>query len=135
MKLANGTLTAIAICALTGMSIAGCNTFKGAGKDIQRGGKAVENAAENAHSRNSNYKSPRHSIESNSAPGGTISPSGNSTFSTGASGTYIVQADPGYHIADVVVDGKSMGAMQRHTFEKLSQDHTISAKFTADPKR
>ena len=26
----------------------GCNTFRGAGKDIQKGGEAVENAAEGA---------------------------------------------------------------------------------------
>lgn len=28
--------------------IAGCNTIKGAGKDIQRGGEALENAADRA---------------------------------------------------------------------------------------
>lgn len=28
--------------------IAGCNTLKGAGKDIQRGGEAIENAADRA---------------------------------------------------------------------------------------
>jgi predicted small secreted protein len=26
----------------------GCNTFRGAGKDIQEGGKSIENAAEGA---------------------------------------------------------------------------------------
>lgn len=28
--------------------IAGCNTLKGAGKDIQKGGEAIENAADRA---------------------------------------------------------------------------------------
>lgn len=135
MKIMNRTLAAVTICAMTAISVAGCNTFKGAGKDIQRGGEAVENAAENAHSKNSNYKTPRHSIESSSASGGSINPEGKATFATGASSTYTVRANAGYHIADVVVDGKSMGAMQRHTFEKLSQNHTISAKFTPDSTR
>jgi predicted small secreted protein len=31
---------------ITGTFASGCNTFKGAGKDIQKGGQAVENAAE-----------------------------------------------------------------------------------------
>ncbi|MFP4499423.1 MAG: entericidin A/B family lipoprotein [Candidatus Hydrogenedentota bacterium] len=29
----------------------GCNTFRGAGKDIQKGGEAVEDAAENVQNR------------------------------------------------------------------------------------
>jgi entericidin B len=31
---------------LAGTLASGCNTFKGAGRDIQKGGQAVENAAE-----------------------------------------------------------------------------------------
>lgn len=41
-------IAVLAIGALLGVSVVGCNTFRGAGKDIQRGGEAVENAAEAA---------------------------------------------------------------------------------------
>jgi len=41
-------VTAVIVGALLGMTAVGCNTFRGAGKDIQSGGKAVENAAEGA---------------------------------------------------------------------------------------
>jgi predicted small secreted protein len=34
------------VFAIAGIIASGCNTFKGAGKDIQKGGEAVENAAE-----------------------------------------------------------------------------------------
>lgn len=39
-------LLALLICLLT--ASLGCNTMKGAGRDIQRGGEAVEDAAESA---------------------------------------------------------------------------------------
>lgn len=36
----------LVISAMTVIAAAGCNTVKGAGKDIQKGGEAVEDAAE-----------------------------------------------------------------------------------------
>ena len=40
------TLTAmIALIAVTGLAIAGCNTIEGAGKDVKAAGGAVEKAA------------------------------------------------------------------------------------------
>ncbi len=36
------------VCALLGSAILGCNTFKGAGRDIERGGEKVQGAAEGA---------------------------------------------------------------------------------------
>ncbi len=39
---------ALVIGVLLGVSLAGCNTFRGAGQDIQRGGQAIENTAEDA---------------------------------------------------------------------------------------
>lgn len=38
---------ALLILAAAAIVASGCNTFKGAGKDIQKGGRAVEDAAEN----------------------------------------------------------------------------------------
>lgn len=40
-----GLFLAIVFVAMAGV---GCNTVKGAGKDIQKGGEAVENAADDA---------------------------------------------------------------------------------------
>jgi entericidin B len=37
---------AVVIAALGGAAISGCNTFRGAGEDIERGGEAIQDAAE-----------------------------------------------------------------------------------------
>ena len=36
----------LTVMIIAGIVASGCNTFKGAGRDIQKGGEAVENAAE-----------------------------------------------------------------------------------------
>lgn len=41
-------IAALVVGALVGVTALGCNTFRGAGKDIQKGGKSIENAAEGA---------------------------------------------------------------------------------------
>ena len=35
----------IVVCGLLLLALAGCNTMEGAGKDIERGGEAIQNAA------------------------------------------------------------------------------------------
>jgi len=46
MKVLSKVILGLVACALVGIAATGCNTFKGAGRDIQRGGQAVENTAE-----------------------------------------------------------------------------------------
>lgn len=46
MKLSKQFVPALIVVALAGLVASGCNTFKGAGRDIQKGGEAVEKAAE-----------------------------------------------------------------------------------------
>jgi predicted small secreted protein len=48
MKTLSRLIIALMVCAMLGSGALGCNTFRGAGKDIQRGGESVENAADNA---------------------------------------------------------------------------------------
>lgn len=48
MKTFKKVVAVLLISALIGIGMLGCNTFRGAGKDIQRGGEAVENAADDA---------------------------------------------------------------------------------------
>ena len=48
MKTLNRLIIALMVCAMLGSGALGCNTFRGAGRDIQRGGEVVENAADNA---------------------------------------------------------------------------------------
>ena len=41
-------MIALVVGTFLSVGVFGCNTFRGAGKDIQKGGEAVENAAEAA---------------------------------------------------------------------------------------
>src|SRR5262249_4667016 len=64
--------------------------------------------------------------------GGSISPSGASTFSCGANQTYNISASDKCHaILDVKVDGVSVGAVASQTFTNITANHTIDATFSA----
>jgi predicted small secreted protein len=119
------------VCALAGLGALGCNTFRGAGQDIQQGGQAVERAADNAEKR-IEHPGP-HTITASADLGGSISPSGSVSVSHRSSRTFTVKANRGYHVADVLVDGRSVGAVKRHTFDNVTANHTISALFTVNP--
>ncbi len=48
MKTFRKVIVLLLVGALVGIGMLGCNTFRGAGKDIQRGGEVVEDAAVDA---------------------------------------------------------------------------------------
>jgi hypothetical protein len=60
---------------------------------------------------------------------GTITPSGDVKVNHGASQKFAIIPDEGYHIADVIVDGKSVGSMSIYSFENVTANHTISVTF------
>jgi hypothetical protein len=62
--------------------------------------------------------------------GGSISPDTPQTVNYGGSKSFTVTPDPGYHIADVAVDGASVGAVSAYTFTNVTANHTIAAAFT-----
>ena len=51
-------------------------------------------------------------------------------YTSGASQTFAIAAQEGYAIADVLVDGQSVGAVDSYTFENVTANHTIAAVFT-----
>ena len=60
---------------------------------------------------------------------GKIGPAGTITVPKGESKTFTITPDSGYHIKDVLVDGKSVGAVSTYTFKEVVADHTIHAAF------
>jgi hypothetical protein len=64
---------------------------------------------------------------------GTITPNGVQTVDHGTSSTFTITPDTGYHIADVLKDGVSIGASSSVTFANVTADHTLSATFAANP--
>ena len=68
-------------------------------------------------------------LTSSAGVGGTISPSGEKIMVKGGVQSYRIKANDGYKISDVLVDGKSVGAVGMYTFSKIDKDHTIAARF------
>jgi predicted small secreted protein len=133
MKVFSGLVVVLAVCAMLGAGALGCNTFRGAGKDIQKGGQAVENAADKAEDGNK-HPGPK-TITASVEPGGSISPSGVTSATYGSNQTFTINPYSGYRVAEVLVDGKSVGTVNCHTFDNVTVNHTISAKFALNPSR
>ena len=62
-------------------------------------------------------------------PGGSIAPSDRQTINYGASQTFAVSPASGYYVADVLVDGISVGPVSSYEFQAVSASHTISTVF------
>ena len=71
----------------------------------------------------------KYTIAATAGEGGSITPNGDVSVKEGASQTFAVAADNGYEIADVLVDGNSVGAVETYTFDEVKANHTISASF------
>ena len=63
---------------------------------------------------------------------GAITPGGTITVNHGESRTFTITPNAGFRVADVLVDGASVGAVGTYTFSSITASHTISATFTAN---
>ena len=80
------------------------------------------------------YTEPDLTISASvSGSGGSISPSGASSVVYGSNATYAITPDSGQQIADVEVDGGSVGAVGSYTFTNVTANHTIVASFEPTP--
>lgn len=70
-----------------------------------------------------------YSITASVTDGGAITPAGISKVKYNNNITYTITPDEGYEIADVLVDGESVGAVSEFTLKNIKADHTISAVF------
>ena len=73
----------------------------------------------------------RCTIRASAGANGSITPGGNVSVRTGSDQTFLITPDEGYAISDVRIDGRSIGAVMRYTFENVRSAHTIEASFTA----
>jgi hypothetical protein len=73
-----------------------------------------------------------YTITASAGSNGTISPPDKVTVDHGASQAFTITPDPNYHVADVLVDGTSAGALTSYTFMDVTENHTISATFSID---
>ena len=71
----------------------------------------------------------KYTITATAGEGGSITPNGDVSVKEGASQTFAIAAGNGYEIADVLVDGNSVGAVETYTFDEVKANHTISVSF------
>lgn len=71
----------------------------------------------------------RYTITASAGEGGSVSPSGSVLVRQEADKTFIITPDEGYKIVDVLVDGVSMGPIDRYTFENIRESHSIEIVF------
>ncbi|MBS1742524.1 MAG: lamin tail domain-containing protein [Bacteroidetes bacterium] len=70
-----------------------------------------------------------YTIVATSGANGTVTPAGSSSVGCGSNSIYTITPSTCYHVADVLVDGVSVGAVTTYTFTDVQDDHTISATF------
>jgi len=75
---------------------------------------------------------PAPTITATAGANGTISTPGATEIPALDDQTYTITANSGYHIADVLVDNVSVGAVGTYTFNDVDTDHTISATFAVN---
>ena len=79
-----------------------------------------------------NFTISTWTIAAAAGPGGNISPSGSVAVNHGGGQAFAIATDVGYHVADVLVDGATVGAVTGYTFTNVTANHTISASFAIE---
>ena len=73
-----------------------------------------------------------YTIKATAGAGGSISPSGDVSVREGEDQTFTITPDESYAVADVKIDGKSIGAVNSYAFENVRRTHTIEVIFVED---
>src|SRR5439155_1308273 len=75
-----------------------------------------------------------YTITASAGANGSISPSGAVSVNATDSKTFTISPATNYHVADVLVDGVSVGAVTTYTFTNVLANHTIAASFAIDTR-
>ncbi|WP_369298881.1 S-layer homology domain-containing protein [uncultured Neglectibacter sp.] len=71
----------------------------------------------------------RYTLTATAGRNGRIDPSGAILVRRNSNKTFAITPNEGYVVADVLVDGKSVGSVTEYTFEKITTSHTIEVIF------
>src|SRR5204863_307873 len=85
-----------------------------------------------AHTVAASFAIDTYSITASAGANGSIAPSGAVSVNAGADEAFTITPDADYHVADVLVDGVSVGAVGSYTFTNVHAAHTIAASFAID---
>ena len=73
-----------------------------------------------------------YTITASAGANGSISPSGAVSVLPGGTQSFTITPNSCYHVADVLVDGASVGAVSTYTFTSVAANHTIASSFAID---
>jgi hypothetical protein len=74
-----------------------------------------------------------YTITATAGPNGSISPQGTVTVGYGANQSFTITPNPCYEVANVTIDGASVGAVTSYTFNNVTANHTLNASFVLVP--
>ncbi len=78
-------------------------------------------------------KNQKLDIFAATSEGGSVAPEGTTQVKYASDIVYTITPSEGYVVSDVLVDGKSVGAVNEYTFAKVTEAHTIHAVFEKLP--
>jgi len=84
------------------------------------------------HTLEATFEMNTYTITATASSGGSVTPSGTVLVNHGTNKTFTMAPSDWYHVADVKVDGKSVGAVTTYKFTNITADHTIEAIFAID---
>ena len=90
---------------------------------------AIAYTEEESSSGSSGGNSYVYNISASASEHGAITPEGKVSAYYGSAKTFSFTPDEGYKVADVIVDGVSVGAVSSYTFDNIVKAHTISVTF------
>ncbi|MFO7873425.1 MAG: InlB B-repeat-containing protein [Bacteroidales bacterium] len=76
-----------------------------------------------------NFEVNIYTIQATSSQGGSINPEGDIEVVHGDNQNFTFEADAGYHLEDILVDGNSVGDESFYLFLNVTSNHTIHAVF------
>ena len=82
-----------------------------------------------SHTIAASFSLATYTILASAGSGGAIAPSDTVLVNCGANQTFTITADSCYVVADVLVDGSSVGPVTSYTFTNVTANHTIAASF------
>jgi hypothetical protein len=97
--------------------------------DVNSGENSVTVNMDTSKTITANFGLNTYAITATATLGGIISPSGSVTVNYGGSQIFTIMPNAGYHVADVKVDGLSVGAVLAYTFSNVTSDHTVDVIF------
>ncbi len=81
------------------------------------------------HSISATFKTQQFVITATAGQGGTMTPSGQITVAYGGNQTFTIEANTGYLVDNLIVDGASKGAIATYTLSNVTGNHTLYAVF------